>query len=49
MRELFVTEITAMEKKIKDQKALLKQIFSDITKDNRLSPDTYKQLIEVVK
>ena len=31
------------------QQALLHQIFSDITKDNRLSPDTYEQLIEVMK
>jgi len=28
---------------------LLHQIFSDITKDNRLSPDTFDKLIEVVK
>jgi len=31
----------------KDQ--LLKDIFTDITKDNRLSPDTFDKLIEVVK
>jgi len=28
---------------------LLKEIFKDITKDNRLSPDTFDKLIEVVK
>jgi len=35
--------------KIVDQQTLLKDIFSDITKDNRLSPDTHDKLIEVVK
>jgi len=30
-------------------KALLMDIFSDITKDNRLSPDTFDKLIEVLK
>jgi len=28
---------------------LLHQIFSDITKDNRLSPDTFDRLVETVK
>jgi len=35
--------------KIEELEALLKEIFSDITKDNRLSPDTFDKLIEVVK
>jgi len=33
----------------RQQQALLKDIFSDITKDNRLSPNTFDKLIEVVK
>jgi len=31
------------------QQALLHQIFTDITKDNRLSPDTFDRLVEAVK
>jgi len=35
--------------KIVDQQNLLKDIFSDITKDNMLSPDTFDRLVEAVK
>jgi len=35
--------------KIVDQQTLLKDIFKDITKDNRLPPDTFDRLVEVVK
>jgi len=34
---------------IKEQQTLLKDIFSDITKDNRLSPDTFDRLVGVLK
>jgi len=34
---------------IKTAKTLLKDIFKDITKDNRLSPDTFDRLVEVLK
>jgi len=35
--------------RLNNQKSLLKDIFNDITKDNRLSPDTFDKLVEVVK
>jgi len=34
---------------VEDQQVLLHQIFKDITKDNRLSPDTFDKLVEAVK
>jgi len=34
---------------LKTQKILLMDIFSDITKDNKVSPDTFDRLVEVVK
>jgi len=36
-------------KTVENQQTLLHQIFSDITKDNRLSPDTFDRLVENVK
>jgi len=36
-------------RKYDELKTLLKQIFSDITKDNRLSPDTFDRLVEALK
>jgi len=32
-----------------EKDSLLKEIFSDITKDNMLSPDTFDRLVGVVK
>jgi len=34
---------------IKEQQTLLKDIFNDITKDKRLSPDTFDKLVEAAK
>jgi len=39
----------ALEEENEEMQSLLKQIFSDITKDNKLSPDTFDKLVEVVE
>jgi len=41
--------LRTQEKQIIQKQTLLKDIFSDITKDNRLSPDTFDRLVEAVK
>jgi len=41
--------INELVKELEANEALLKDIFNDITKDNRLSPDTFDRLVEVLK
>jgi len=44
-----IWEHQEFEAQIKHHQALLKDVFKDITKDNRLSPGTFDKLIEVAK
>jgi len=47
--EFIVFTLDSMESVIDKKQTLLKDIFSDITKDKRLSPDTFDRLVEVLK
>jgi len=48
-REVYEQEIARIRMALDAKDKLLKDIFSDITKDNRLSPDTFDRLVGVVK